>query len=280
MGTAQGRGREPAPEARPQASRRLEHSDPRKGKAMVASRKTAACTLAVATALALALGMAALQIQPQAALASPGQGTVPAAQVAKAPAKAKVAGFTSMDVAKATVSVNKVKGAAGYQYKIAQDKALAKGAKVKTSKKRTVTFSKLAKGKKYYVKVRAYKKVKGKKVYGKWSAAKAVKVCKFTAVGTWQAYKVGYMGFTRTVDPAQYLVQVTMKKNATATLRAKSPEYGDQKGTSKYVKTSAETGEVSEDGSSLTFTVTSQNQMKALATAKDGRSVTIYLKRM
>ena len=38
----------------------------------------------------------------------------------------------------------------------------------------TYTISKLKKGKKYYVRVRAYNK--GKKAYGDWSNKKAVKV--------------------------------------------------------------------------------------------------------
>ena len=38
------------------------------------------------------------------------------------------------------------------------------------------TVSKLKKGKKYYVKVRAYKTVNGTRYYGSWSAVKSVRV--------------------------------------------------------------------------------------------------------
>ena len=44
-----------------------------------------------------------------------------------------------------------------------------------TSKK---TITKLKKGKTYYVRVRAYKKLSGKKIYGKWSKIKKIKIRK------------------------------------------------------------------------------------------------------
>lgn len=54
-----------------------------------------------------------------------------------------------------------------------------KSAKTVTSSKKTKTISKLSKGKKYYVRVKAYKKDStGKKVAGKWSKVKKVKVSK------------------------------------------------------------------------------------------------------
>ena len=40
------------------------------------------------------------------------------------------------------------------------------------TKKRSVKIKKLKKGKKYYVKVRAYRTYKGKKVYGSYSAVR------------------------------------------------------------------------------------------------------------
>lgn len=54
-----------------------------------------------------------------------------------------------------------------------------KSAKTVTSSKTTTTISKLSKGKKYYVRVKAYKKDStGKKVAGKWSKVKNFKVSK------------------------------------------------------------------------------------------------------
>ncbi|MBE6785632.1 MAG: hypothetical protein E7538_10195, partial [Ruminococcaceae bacterium] len=51
-----------------------------------------------------------------------------------------------------------------------------KKATVKSAKTKKTTIKKLTKGKKYYVRVRAYKTVDGKKIYGAWSAVKSVKV--------------------------------------------------------------------------------------------------------
>ncbi len=47
---------------------------------------------------------------------------------------------------------------------------------VKSSKTKKTTIKKLTKGKKYYVKLRAYKTVSGKKIYSAWSSVKNVKV--------------------------------------------------------------------------------------------------------
>ena len=78
---------------------------------------------------------------------------------------------------KAKISWNKVSGAAGYQVIYSTDKKLKKNVKKKTTTKVNCTTPKLKKGKKYFIKVRAYKKDKnGKKVYGSYSAVKKVKV--------------------------------------------------------------------------------------------------------
>lgn len=70
---------------------------------------------------------------------------------------------------KIKVTVKKVSGADGYQIQYST-KSNMKSAKTVTSSKTTTTISKLSKGKKYYVRVKAYKKDStGKKVAGKWS---------------------------------------------------------------------------------------------------------------
>ncbi len=51
-----------------------------------------------------------------------------------------------------------------------------KKAKIKKAKTAKITLKKLTKGKKYYVRIRAYKTVNGKVLYGAWSTAKSVKV--------------------------------------------------------------------------------------------------------
>ena len=70
-------------------------------------------------------------------------------------------------------------GASGYQIQAALDRKFTKGKKSflitkgKTTKK---TIRKLKRGRKYYVRIRAYKTVKGKKHYGSWSKVKTVNV--------------------------------------------------------------------------------------------------------
>ncbi|MBD5545288.1 MAG: hypothetical protein HDR01_13905 [Lachnospiraceae bacterium] len=71
------------------------------------------------------------------------------------------------------------KTASGYQIQLALDKKFTKGVKTVNIKKNTTiskTISKLKKGKRYYVRIRAYKTVSGKKYYGKYSSVKSVKI--------------------------------------------------------------------------------------------------------
>ena len=69
---------------------------------------------------------------------------------------------------------------AGYQIQYALNKKFTKKKKSKWAGKwkSAKTISKLKKGKKYYVRVRAYRKKSGKKLYGKWSKVKKVKIKK------------------------------------------------------------------------------------------------------
>ena len=55
-------------------------------------------------------------------------------------------------------------------------KKTTKTVTIKKAKTKKTTIKKLSKGKKYYVKVRAYKTVSGKNIYGAWSSVKNVKV--------------------------------------------------------------------------------------------------------
>ncbi|MCI9003941.1 MAG: hypothetical protein HFH39_01590 [Lachnospiraceae bacterium] len=81
---------------------------------------------------------------------------------------------------KCEVIVKKVSGAKGYQLTYATDKKFKKNKKNVTVKATgKATLSKLKKGKKYYIKVRAYKTdSKGSKVYGKYSKVKTVTIRK------------------------------------------------------------------------------------------------------
>lgn len=71
-----------------------------------------------------------------------------------------------------------VSDATGYQIRYCKSKTMKKGVKVKTINGRTKskkTIKKLSRKRKYYVQVRAYKKIGSNIVYGKWSAKKCVK---------------------------------------------------------------------------------------------------------
>lgn len=99
-----------------------------------------------------------------------------------APKKPKVKKPTSFKVKagkrKAIVTWKKVSGVTGYKIKYSKKKSFSK-AKTKTVKgasHKKYTIKKLKKGKRVYVKMRAYKKYKGKTYYGPWTKAKSVKV--------------------------------------------------------------------------------------------------------
>ena len=77
-----------------------------------------------------------------------------------------------------TVKWGKVKGAKGYEVTLASNKKMTKIVKIKTTKKKSITFKKLKKNKKYYVKVVATKKnLVGNDVLSK-EAKKSVKTKK------------------------------------------------------------------------------------------------------
>ena len=81
---------------------------------------------------------------------------------------------------KIVVKWRKKTNVAGYQIQYALNKKFTKKKKSKWvgKKKSSKTISKLKKGKKYYIRVRAYRKKSGKKLYGKWSKVKKVKIKK------------------------------------------------------------------------------------------------------
>lgn len=73
---------------------------------------------------------------------------------------------------KLAVKWAKDKRATGYQVQISMDKSFKKIVKQKMLSKNTYTFNKLKTGKRYYVRVRSYKKVGKEKLYGTWSKTK------------------------------------------------------------------------------------------------------------
>ena len=80
---------------------------------------------------------------------------------------------------KITVRWKKVSKATGYQIRYSGNRKFKKGVKTRTVRKykeKGITISNLKSNKTLYVQVRAYRTAKGKKYYGKWSARKKVKV--------------------------------------------------------------------------------------------------------
>lgn len=88
----------------------------------------------------------------------------------------KVTSLKSTSKKQMKVKVAKATGANGYEISYSTDKKFLTGVKTKTIKGTSVTIKNLKSKKKYYVRVRSYRKVKGKKLYSEYSKAKSVKV--------------------------------------------------------------------------------------------------------
>ena len=73
------------------------------------------------------------------------------------------------------VTAEKVKGADGYEVQYSLKSNFKKSQK-KVSKKPAITIKKLKAGKKYYVRVRAYKVINGSKIYIGYSTKKGKKI--------------------------------------------------------------------------------------------------------
>lgn len=92
--------------------------------------------------------------------------------------KVSMMGLTSPKSKTLKVKWKKISSADGYQIQYASNAKFTKNKKNVTVKKAsttTKTIQKLKKKSRYYVRVRAYKKVNGKTTYSKWSSTKSVK---------------------------------------------------------------------------------------------------------
>lgn len=106
---------------------------------------------------------------------NPGDSTTPPAKVKK---PGRVTGLKVKNKKKCKVIVSwNWQDAQGFQIEYALNRKFTKKKKTKWSARLTKkTITKLKKGKKYYIRVRAYRKSSGQKVYGKWSKVKAIKI--------------------------------------------------------------------------------------------------------
>jgi hypothetical protein len=77
-----------------------------------------------------------------------------------------------------TVKLKKVSGAAGYEVQYSTSSKFSSGVKTVNITSTSTTVKGLTKGKKYYVRVRAYKTDKQGKLYGSYSAVKSLKISK------------------------------------------------------------------------------------------------------
>ena len=104
--------------------------------------------------------------------------TTKPAEKAVAPKKAVVKRVKALGKKKIKITVKKSsKQVSGYEVTLSTKKNF-KNAKKITTKKNVITVKKLKAGKKYFVKVRAFKKVGNKKIYGNYSTVKKVIVKK------------------------------------------------------------------------------------------------------
>ena len=96
------------------------------------------------------------------------------------PASTKLSSVKNSASKSMKVTWKKNAAVTGYQVQYATAKNFkgAKAVTVKKAKTTSVTIKKLAKGKKYYVRVRTYQKVSGKTYYSAWSASKNVTIKK------------------------------------------------------------------------------------------------------
>ncbi len=85
------------------------------------------------------------------------------------PKKQTIKSIKAVKGKKLTVKWANDKMASGYQVQISTDKSFKKNVQAKKVSKTSHTFTKLKIGKKYYVKVRSYKKVSKESLYGTWS---------------------------------------------------------------------------------------------------------------
>ena len=97
------------------------------------------------------------------------------------PIRQSVPALKSSKSRQMAVSWKKDTRATGYQIMYSTDKKFRKNVKtvnIKKYKTTHCTVKKLARNKRYYVRVRSYKKVSGGKLYGSWSSTKNVKIKK------------------------------------------------------------------------------------------------------
>lgn len=187
----------------------------------------------------------------------------------KAPTRAAIKSITTPGKKKVKITWKKVSKADKYQVQLANNRKFTKGKRVKTvsAKKKSVTFSGLARGKQYYGRVRAYRVIKGKKYSGKWSKIKSI-----------------YLKDTGRKEPTKNNEDTDIVHYGTAMPKDKITLYGDENFKQEILKDSDDTISdnalyVSPDGDDRnngTISSPFQTVQKALNVVSAGQ--TIYLR--
>lgn len=95
------------------------------------------------------------------------------------PGKLSISSLKNSSAGSAVVKLSKkVSGAAGYEVQYSTSSKFSSGVKKVTTTSTSVTLKDLTKGKKYYIRVRAYKTDSMGKLYGSYSSVKSIKITK------------------------------------------------------------------------------------------------------
>lgn len=110
----------------------------------------------------------------------------------------------------------KVNGINGYQIQYSTNKEFKKAKKITIKSKTTTskTIKNIGNSKKYYIRIRSYKKNKGKNIYSNWSKNKVIKpIMKHCTNNNNHSIKCGNMGkwFTSKSDIDDYWEEVVQK---------------------------------------------------------------------
>lgn len=190
--------------------------------------------------------------------------------------KASIKSVTSTDIGSGTVTINKVSGAKGYQVDFALNSKFTSGRKTYTTSSTTFTKSGLSRGKKYYVRVRAYKTSGNSKQYGSWSSVKSFTTKNYTKPGTPAISNINSpdagkasVSFNSVSNATKYEIQFATDSKfsnglKTSTTSGTSVSRTDlSKGKKYYVRVRAINHDVNGSWSSVkTFTVESKNRIK------------------
>ena len=198
-------------------------------KAVVAG-KAAACSVALALVVGCAVAAAPAEAHAAGLAAAQGAGIQAHSQerdlspqsftVVTTPSAPKIDSCVAAGPGKVAVHASSVSGAQGYEFQIARNASFTKGLKKKKVRAYGATFGGLGKGKKYYVRARAYQT--STNVCTKWSSKKSTKAGisrkASKIVGAWKLVRTSSASYNSYLNRAKKLypgksMRVTFKKS-------------------------------------------------------------------